>query len=74
MTYSYRYFIASANLAVINCGLVIADPTTAENTLCAYTSFKSSGVFIFPSAITGTFKSLTSLSIYSKSGPTLFTE
>ena len=47
--------MASANDFVMSCGLVIAEPTTAQNAPNSKTLFNFSGVLIFPSAITGCF-------------------
>mgnify|MGYP007091019804 CR=1 FL=1 len=47
--------MASANDFVMSCGLVIAEPTTAQNAPNSKTLFNFSGVLIFPSAITGWF-------------------
>ena len=47
--------MAFANDFVISCGLVISEPTTAQNAPNSKTLFNFSGVLIFPSAITGCF-------------------
>ena len=47
--------MAFANDFVISCGLVIAEPTTAQNAPSSKTLFNFAGVLIFPSAITGCF-------------------
>ena len=45
--------MAFANDFVISCGLVIAEPTTAQNAPSSKTLFNFAGVLIFPYAITG---------------------
>ena len=47
--------MAFANDFVMSCGLVIAEPTTAQNAPSSKTLFNFAGVLIFPSAITGLF-------------------
>ena len=46
--------MAFANDFVISCGLVIAEPTTAQNAPSSKTLFNFAGVLIFPSAFTWT--------------------